>query len=188
MAQEERTEKEIIIGLLNGDEGLIYDFFYNKCRPILNKIRWDFFSNSIEYPEMANSFYLYLSKEDADGTPWAKLRKFQYRSTLFTWIKVVAVRYFMEMKRKTYAEPINVVTHIPEYSETRITAAIDMKSLLNEIPNDRYRLVLDSLLLQDRAPEEVARDLGITVDNLYNIKRRALNQLVQLVRKEGAHV
>ena len=31
---------------------------------------------------------------------------------------------------------------------------------------------------------EVADELGVTVDNLYNIKKRALTNLIQIARKE----
>ena len=35
-------------------------------------------------------------------------------------------------------------------------------------------------MLDDWEPEQLANEMGITVDNLYNIKRRAMAQLTQV--------
>jgi DNA-directed RNA polymerase specialized sigma24 family protein len=39
-------------------------------------------------------------------------------------------------------------------------------------------------MLEDKEPQEVADEMKITVDNLYNIKRRAMQQLIQIYGKE----
>ena len=43
--------------------------------------------------------------------------------------------------------------------------------------NRRYVQLIRDLVFEDREPEEVAGRMGITVANLYNIKRRALTDL-----------
>lgn len=45
------------------------------------------------------------------------------------------------------------------------------------MPNVRYQKVIEKLDLQDVLPEKLAEEMNVTVDNLYNIHRRALAQL-----------
>lgn len=42
-------------------------------------------------------------------------------------------------------------------------------------------------MIEDRTPEEVARQLCVTVDNLYNIKRRAIQALTEVALKDKKH-
>lgn len=66
-----------------------------------------------------------------------------------------------------------------------IEERMDLHSALQKMPNVRYRQVKELLDLQDKQPESVAKEMNITVDNLYNIHRRALVQLRLIMgRKE----
>ena len=56
---------------------------------------------------------------------------------------------------------------------------MDIKHGLDQLEPPRDREILSSLLLRDEEPHEVAKRIGVTVDNLYNIKRRALARLIQ---------
>ena len=42
-------------------------------------------------------------------------------------------------------------------------------------------------MIDDLPPEEVAQRLSVTVDNLYNIKRRAMAALTQVALKDKKH-
>ena len=42
-------------------------------------------------------------------------------------------------------------------------------------------MVLELLIVEDMAPEEAARKMGIKTTNLYNIKKRAIEQLTQIL-------
>ena len=66
-----------------------------------------------------------------------------------------------------------------------IDEIIDVRHAIKRIQNARYRMVIEQLDLHDMAPEILANKMGTTVDNLYNIHRRALLQLkLIMVRKE----
>lgn len=69
-------------------------------------------------------------------------------------------------------------------SWTGIITKIDVQNILNLLDNDRYRFVIESLVLQDRKREDVAEELCTTVQNLDNIKSRALKRLAELVKIE----
>jgi hypothetical protein len=43
--------------------------------------------------------------------------------------------------------------------------------------NERYVSVIRRLILEEATPEGVAMEMGVNVDNLYNIKKRAIKAL-----------
>ena len=53
------------------------------------------------------------------------------------------------------------------------------------LPNRRYAHVLQRLVIEEAPPQKVAEEMGTTIDNLYNIKKRALTQLTQLLTQAG---
>lgn len=62
---------------------------------------------------------------------------------------------------------------------------MDLHNALAKMPNVRYRKVIEVLDLQEVRPEILAEEMNVTVDNLYNIHRRALVQLRLIMgRKE----
>ena len=66
-----------------------------------------------------------------------------------------------------------------------IEQRMDINSALQKMPNARYRRVIEVLDIQDVQPEKLAEEMNVTVDNLYNIHRRALVQLrIIMGRKE----
>ena len=52
------------------------------------------------------------------------------------------------------------------------------------MPNRRFAFVVRRLILQDAEPQDVAAELGVSVDNLYNIKRRAVAALTAIALNE----
>ena len=66
-----------------------------------------------------------------------------------------------------------------------IERRMDLHNALAKMPNARYRKVIEVLDLQEIRPEILAEEMKVTVDNLYNIHRRALLQLrLVMGRKE----
>ena len=45
------------------------------------------------------------------------------------------------------------------------------------MPNKRYAMVVERLIIDDAEPETLASEMGITTVNLYNLKKRAIRQL-----------
>ena len=60
----------------------------------------------------------------------------------------------------------------------------DMERLFTLMSNERYVSVIRALVLEDREPEQIARFMGVTVANLYNIKKRALAALAKVAINE----
>lgn len=179
------SDQQIIEALINRDERVTYHFFFEKCRPLFVSIIRYVFSYEVDYDEFVNEFYLYLMENDA-----ARLRAFEGRSSIFQWLKVVAIRYFVQ-KRDSLIEDVsreplmNEATEEMDSSASAMTAKIDVEQLLSQLRNERYAFVIKRLVLEDAEPKEIAEELNITVDNLYNIKKRAIAALTQIALDDG---
>ena len=180
------TDQEIIQGLINRDNRITQDFFFVKCRPLIISIIKYIFSYPVDYDEFVNELYLYLVANDC-----RKLREFEFRSSLFQWIKVVAIRYFIRKHDHVIdindgKPPYNIITKDEGTSELEAltNARMDLERLFMSMKNERYVFVIRKLVLEDVQPESLAREMGITVANLYNIKKRAISALTKVALKE----
>lgn len=129
-------------------------------------------------------------KEDA-----AKLKAFEYRSTLGCWLKKVVIRFFRDLRDTRRViddnskEPLYEKKGNNQDDEVIDTLAADeakadLEHLFALMKNERYVMVIRALVLEDREPEQIARFMGITVANLYNIKKRALASLAKVAINE----
>ena len=172
------TEQEIIKGLIARDNQITEDFFFVKCRPLFYSVMRLVFDYEVEYDEMVNEFYIYLMEDDA-----VKLRSFGHRCSIYMWLKVLAIRFFLKKrarmidnnsKETPYEEQGSVVDSLSDS-----TAEYDMEHPFEAMPTKRYVHVIRRLILEDCEPEVLAKEMNITTANLYNIKRRAIAQLIR---------
>lgn len=179
------TDQEIITSLIAHDPKVTAQFFFKDCRPLFISIIRRVFGNQIvDYDEIISELYVLLMENDA-----RKLRTFKNESTLFQWLKTIAVRHCLELKRRGKVidnesqEPLVNSGKNLSYVESS-QAKMDVESLLRQMNNQRYALVIHLLMIEGKSPEEVAKQLSITVANLYNIKRRAMKALVEVALKD----
>jgi len=112
-----------------------------------------------------------------------KLRNFQYRSSVYQWLKVLATRFFIK-KRARMIDDRSKEAHYNGSSqkaapESTSAAESDLERLFEAMPTKRYVYVIRRLVIQDCEPELLAQEMHITTANLYNIKRRAMAQLTR---------
>jgi DNA-directed RNA polymerase specialized sigma24 family protein len=69
-----------------------------------------------------------------------------------------------------------------EALEERIQQKLDVETLMNLLPDRRYRKIIRLLILEGQEPHKTANAMGITIDNLYNVKHRALTVLIRTVK------
>lgn len=183
------TDKEIIEGLVNRDNR-ITGYFLEKYRPLFFNAIQVIFDYPVDKDECINELYFYLMKEDA-----AKLKAFEYRSTLGCWLKKVVIRFFRDLRDTRRViddnskEPLYEKKGNNQDDEVIDTLAADeakadLEHLFALMKNERYVMVIRALVLEDREPEQIARFMGITVANLYNIKKRALASLAKVAINE----
>lgn len=173
--REEFNDKQIVSGLLINDPDIIEFFFYKKCSSMFGYIAKCIFDGHVDTDELVNELFIYLSNNN-----WYKLKQFAYKSSLTTWVGVVAIRFFQKRRtsliEKDSSETLLSKASIEEtvwINERRI----DVERALRQLPNERYRKVIFELDLLDRDPKDVAKELKTKVSNLYNIRRRAHLQL-----------
>lgn len=172
------TDREIIQGLIERNNQITREFFFEECRPLFCRIIRLVFSYEVDYDEFVNELYVYLMENDA-----SKLRNFEYRSTVYQWLKVLAIRYFVRKRGRM----IDVNSQNSPYDGSELTTDDekdmvkgDLERLFKQMPTPRYAYVIRMLLIEDREPERLAKEMNITTANLYNIKRRAMVQLTRV--------
>ena len=89
------SDRELVDRLLIGDEEIVRYLFFDKCTPMFNYILHRFCPCQLDKNELINELYLYLQSDN-----WYKLRQFDFRSKLTTWLTVVAVRFFQKNRHK----------------------------------------------------------------------------------------
>lgn len=178
------TDKEIIEKLIDRDEKVTADFFFRRCRPLFLSVIRFVFDYPVDLNEFINELYLYLMEDNA-----VKLRSFQGRSSLFQWLKVVTIRYFIakrdrmidgRSKDALYEQKLDS----PVDTSSRHEAASDFRKVLSLMSNRRYAEVLQYLVVEDKDPKKVADHMGITVENLYNIKKRAIASFAEEITND----
>ena len=177
------TDQEIVKGLIERDKRITEDFFFVKCRPLFCSIMNIVFGYEVEYDEMVNELYVYLMEDDA-----IKLRNFEYRSSVYQWLKILAIRFFIKKR----ARLIDNSSGEPPYDKRDQIAAPksdvavehDIERLFEAMPTKRYVYVIRRLILEECEPEELAREMKITTANLYNIKRRSMAQLTRIALED----
>ena len=106
--------------------------------------------------------------------------------------ELVAVRFFQKRKGvlmdyRNQSAPIKeeekVFDFLPE-----LISKMDVWNAIRKMNNERYRQVLVDLELKDLDPKVLAREMNVTVENLYNIRHRAVKQLIAVIREEEHYV
>ena len=179
------NDQEILNKLIAHDEQATEYFFFKRCRPLFMSVIKNVFSYEVDYDEFVNEYYIHLMENDA-----YRLRQFEGRSSIYQWMKVIAIRFFMakrdnmiDMESKEYllaSVPHNEIMD----TEKRITAKMQIEQLFNLMQNKRYVYVIKRLVLEGVEPEDVAFELETNVNNIYNIKKRALDALTKVALKE----
>ena len=171
------TDEEIVQALIARDNRVTQEYLFEQCRPLFMSVIQCVFDYEVDYDEFVNELYLYLMENDA-----ARLKQFEGRSSLFTWLKVTSTRFFMK-KRNQLIEDSSKETLIEEtdlIESPPAATSLDVLRLLSAMPNRRYAHVIQRLCIEEYSPEDLSMEMHITTDNLYNLKRRAMLQLMQV--------
>jgi hypothetical protein len=144
------TDIQLIEHLIARDERVTKQFFFEDCRPLFMSIVHTIFHEKADFDELISELYLHLMEDDA-----RRLRQFQGRSSIYQWIKTVAIRFFLE-KRDQMIEKESE-EHLLEQAaddeliemEPRWSAKMDMEALFALMPNQRYVYVIRRLVLNE---------------------------------------
>lgn len=175
------SDNEYISGLKRGDSDVIQSFFYSLCSYTLNDIHWSLMQGRVDYDELVNELYIYLSSNN-----WHKLDTFEGKNscTLKSWIVRLAWRFFMERRSRLLFDGFsseyksgNAMDKVE--SALNLEIAMDVDSTFKRMANKRYVNVLQWMLIDGYDADEVAKLLNTPLSNVYNIKHRAIVQFIE---------
>ena len=177
-----KDDAQLVAELLAGNEGALHYVFYDHFNPLLKMNAYKAAgTKQVEYDDLVQELYLYLSNND-----WEKLRKYNPERPFINWFSVVSYRFFKDfscsMIDLSNQIPIsNMNDHQTAFMSngTIGTIMMDIKHAISKLKPPRDSEILEALLLRDEEPETVAKRHNVTVDNLYNIKRRAIAKLIK---------
>lgn len=173
---------DIALKLIAHDDTITRQFFYQNCRPLFYKLIGDIFTTHVDYDELVNELYLHLMEDDA-----RRLRSFNGDSSIYQWIKKVAFNFFLDLKlhRRVIENESNDSLYekrdeLVDSSEQE--AQMDVATLIDQIENERYRMVLQKVVIEGMDYDELSEITGLKKSNLYNIKKRAMAELERIAR------
>lgn len=179
--QLNETDAIFIKALKMGNNEISRQFFYKEIGGILHKIRMEVFRGNVDFDELVSELYLYLSRDN-----WSRFDGFDGKNgcRLCTWMIPVAWRFFMSIRERLLrTEKIDDNSGVIRSSvrdDLRIQIAIDVNAVLSRMPNQRYAEIIRLLLIEGYASQDVADMLDMRVENIYNLKHRAINQFIEL--------
>lgn len=83
------SDRELVDLLLADDEEAIEYLLFIRCNGMLAHIACSIFQSQTCKEELITDFYLFLSENN-----WRRLRQFEFKAGLNTWLTVIAVRFF----------------------------------------------------------------------------------------------
>lgn len=174
-----------LVGLLlaNDKEAVEYVFFH-RCKGMFAHIIHSVFQSQGKKEELITEFYLYLCEND-----WSRLRKFEFRSALNTWLTVIAVRFFRKKRlgqtKLVVVEPQLIVetqkNEVDDYDVLQEMSRLELYKAIDHLskPRERYALLAN---LAGKSAEEIAADMGCTVIAVYNLIKKAKEELRNLLK------
>ena len=173
LTREELIEREkAVIDKICSNDDYAYNFFHEQCRPLISKILWTIYGNNGDYDELVNELYLYLKKPNKEGEYWHNLKTFDYRTSLFDWIKTVAVRHFYTPVEETFVLP-----------ESFLDSGL-VEKIFAELDRSESRKYMYFKYITKLNDNELADKLHIEVSQLSALHRRSVRLLKKTVRQK----
>lgn len=176
------NDAQLVCDLVVNDEVAVRYVFYEHYTSLLrfNALK-ACHGKDVMVDDLIQELYLYLSANE-----WERLKKYDPLMPFVNWFSVVSYRFFKDFSRSmidsSSVMPIsNMNDHSIAMAGTGKISSImmDIKRAISKLRPPRDKEILEALLIRDEEPERVAERFSVTVDNLYNIKRRALAKLIK---------
>lgn len=179
------SDKQLVELLLANDEEAIEYLFFIRCNGMFAHIACSVFQSQTCKEELITDFYFFLSENN-----WSRLRQFEFKAGLNTWLTVIAIRFFKKIRvsqtkmltidpqlivetRKDETDDYDIIN---EMSRLELYKAIDRLSK----PRERYALLAD---LTGKRAEDIAAEMGCTVAAVYNLTKKARMELKSIMKE-----
>ena len=186
------TDQEIVQAILDRDTFVTKEYLYKKCYPMFKAIHSRYYTDCETTIDFISEIYVYiLSVHPQTGT--CKLAGFRFMSSLYSWLKVVSLNYChclyaMRMDANNNHNIDDDRELIEDLSVDLDVSRLDkrdVQALLMQMPNIRYRRLIELRYVQEKTNEETATALDMTMQNYYNKHKLAKAQFYAVLRKEG---
>lgn len=170
--EESKKQWKALIDRICSDDDFAYFFFHEKCRPLFSKILWRLYGNYADYDELVNELYLILKKPDSNGEMWHALKTYDYRTSLFDWIKTVAVRHFYTPSEEVFSIPDFLI-------ETGLA-----EEMFAKLSKASYRKYMCFKYLANFEEDIIASKLQVNRSQLSSLSRKAIKELKSIVASQ----
>ena len=178
------SDRQLVDLLLANDEDAIEYVFFHRCNDMFAHVINGIFHEQVKKEELVTDFYLYLRTDD-----WRRLRQFEFRSELNTWLTVVAIRFFNEKKTalqtgiaEDKVQTLEAVEQIADdYDLFSEISRVELYKAVESLPKPRERMALLGELAGKRA-EAIASELGLTVSAVYKLIKKAKVAVAKIMK------
>lgn len=190
------NDHEIVLALLQRNEGITRDFFYRKCYPLFKSVYDNYHTDCSSCMEFISEIYVHILTPRKDSG-LCKLEQFKFQSTLYTWLKTVCLFYCYKKYKRKQKFSINRISEKMDEDGIRIESlsesiSIDSSSLDNHdaeivlqlMPNRRYSQLIRLRYFQGHSNEETAQLMGMNMNTFYNKHKMAKEQFIKIMKKE----
>lgn len=186
--------------LLRHDESVTRQFFYKQCFPLFKSVYDNYYTDCTAVKEFIDEVYLLVLTPNKQ-TGRCQLENFRGESTLTSWLKSACLFYCYKKYRRKSRSPMFVslpnlndekfddndrLIDLGGSSELDISNMNrqDIKAIMALMPNKRYRKLIQLRYLEMMSNEETAKELGLSMENYYNIHLRAKAQYTRILNME----
>ncbi len=195
---------QIAKALLDRNEQVTRKYFYQQCYPLFKSIYDNYYTDCTCCKEFIDEIYV-LVLAPSKTTGKCQMENFKGESTLASWLKTVCLYYcYKQFDLKEKMPKYEPLSHsnekeIDEDGDRNDaiygSIEIDLSNLeregaitrLKQLPNKRYGELLRLRYVESLTNEETANKLGTTMENYYNLHKRAKEQYDKVHGKEGRH-
>lgn len=195
---------QIAKALLDRDEQVTRKYFYQQCYPLFKSIYDNYYTDCTCCKEFIDEIYV-LVLAPSKTTGKCQLENFRGESSLASWLKTACLYYCykqFDLKEKMPKYECPPHSNEKEFDEDGDrndaiygSIEIDLSNLeredaitrLRQLPNKRYGELLRLRYVESLTNEETANKLGTTMENYYNLHKRAKEQYDKVHGKEGRH-
>ena len=189
---ESLTDSEIVVAILHRDARITRLYFYEKCYPLFKSCYDKYYTDCETCVEFINQIYL-LVMTPRKSTGVSPLQTFGFRCTLTMWLKIISENYCKQLFKVKIDFSDSVEPSSDRFAKIgdsleidfRTIYASDVKKVLEMMPNERYRHLIELRYVEEKTNEETAMVLEMTMDNYYNKHKLAKAQFCNILRKEG---
>lgn len=174
------SDDRLVSYVLRGNQEAVVYFFYEKFSSTFQYHIYKLFDRKVEVSDLVDEFFLYLYEDD-----WRRLRMYDSsKAALSTWISSVSFRFFRDYKRSKI-DLNGLITISDRWERFRGDwvesmdrgIEMDIRNSIGDIKNGRDRRIAEKIFLEDKDPQDVSKEFGMTVDYVYTLKNRLSKQI-----------